>query len=595
MGLTGRILLASTLVGLVLAASFTTLLLSIEDSRSARDEATHVSDVLAGGRTLEKLMLDLERGLRGFLVTRDDRFLDPYEGARRAYPAESRRLGELITVPAQDELLAAIDRSVEGYIREYAEPLIREARNGLFGEDASRATRHGKRRVDRIGQQFARFRAAERQLVVDLRRRADRTTDRTVLFALIGLALSVLLLAAYATYLVRLVVYPVVAVAGAARGLAEGHASTRVPEGGTAEVSELGRAFNKMAESLDESRENMVNTLRRVSEREEINSAVLDATPDPIGLFDRDGTPLLENPPMRTLRERLDEPVYRADPTERDKPARDELEVTRLERTFIRYRAPVREAIGKRKNELVVLRDVTSEREAERQKDEFFALISHELRTPLTAIVGYIEILLEESGDDAASARRKEMLEIVERNSSRLRRLLGDLLFAAEIETGKFTLDRSRRVDLATIAEEGVAAASPRADDRGVALELSVDPVPEIVGDPQRLAQAIDNLVSNAIKFTPAGGRVTVSVGERDGRAVVTVEDTGVGIPAADQDRLFARFFRASNAVSEAIPGVGLGLTIAKAIVEGHGGNISLESEEGRGTTFRIEIPLDER
>ncbi|MEY2533593.1 MAG: hypothetical protein QOF29_1503 [bacterium] len=241
----------------------------------------------------------------------------------------------------------------------------------------------------------------------------------------------------------------------------------------------------------------------------------------------------------------------------------------------------------------MVLSDVTAEREAERMKDEFFALVSQELRTPLTSIVGYVELLDDAAlhDDDPAAGQRRQFLGVIDRNTRRLLRLVGDLLFVAQIEAGHLGLHEVE-VELEAVAREAVEAARPRADGGGVQLSVDTEPVPPIRGDRDRIAQALDNLVSNAIKFTPDGGRVAVRLMRDEDRAVLEVADTGIGIAQADLQRLFQRFFRAKGATSAAIQGVGLGLTIAQAIVHSHEGQISVQSTEGKGTTFRIELPL---
>jgi PAS domain S-box-containing protein len=228
-------------------------------------------------------------------------------------------------------------------------------------------------------------------------------------------------------------------------------------------------------------------------------------------------------------------------------------------------------------------------RQLDRLKDEFVALVSHELRTPLTSILGYLDLILDE--EDSVGEEPRQFLGIVRRNAERLMNLVGDLLFVAQVDAGKLSLETGP-VDLASIASECVEAIRLRAAQKHLVLRLETERVPAVVGDPRRLAQLLDNLVSNAVKFTPEGGTVTLRVAREGGRAVVTVADTGIGIPEAEQSRLFERFFRAEGATRLAIQGTGLGLTISKAIAEAHGGTITVTSREGAGTTFRLELPI---
>jgi two-component system sensor histidine kinase/response regulator len=228
-------------------------------------------------------------------------------------------------------------------------------------------------------------------------------------------------------------------------------------------------------------------------------------------------------------------------------------------------------------------------RELDRLKDEFVALVSHELRTPLTSIRGYLELVLEEEG--ALTDEQRQFLGVVERNAHRLLALVGDLLFLAQIEAGKLSLEVGA-VDLSSIAAESVETARPLAEEKDITVTLATGPLALIAGDRARLAQLLDNLVSNGIKFTPAGGRVDVRVRGERGQAVIEVRDTGMGISSEEQEHLFERFFRTAKATEQAIPGTGLGLAISKAIVHAHGGRITLASAEGSGTTFRVSIPI---
>ncbi len=228
--------------------------------------------------------------------------------------------------------------------------------------------------------------------------------------------------------------------------------------------------------------------------------------------------------------------------------------------------------------------------ELDRLKDEFVALVSHELRTPLTSILGYLELAREE-GELSDDVHR--FLDVAERNSHRLLRLVSDLLFIAQVESGKLNLDLCP-VDLSRLVRECVETALPRAAEKKIELTVEADDPCPLRGDPTRLGQVLDNLVSNALKFTPDGGTIRVRVVPDGAGAVIEVEDSGLGIPAAELDRLFERFFRTSTVTHLAIQGTGLGLPITKAIVEAHGGTIEVESEEGVGTTFRAKLPAGE-
>ncbi|MGZ4407672.1 MAG: sensor histidine kinase, partial [Gaiellaceae bacterium] len=206
------------------------------------------------------------------------------------------------------------------------------------------------------------------------------------------------------------------------------------------------------------------------------------------------------------------------------------------------------------------------------------------------SIRGYLELVLEGQADDL-SEQNGEFLGIVDRNAARLERLVDDLLFMARLGSGKLELSL-QDTDLAALARESVGAAIPRAAAQAVELECAVEEVPAVRGDPGRLGQMLDNLISNAVKFTPDGGHVDVRVFPQNGDVAIEVADTGIGISANEQDQLFQKFFRTSAAGDRAIQGTGLGLSISKAIVEAHAGRIELESKENIGTTIRVLLPI---
>jgi two-component system, sensor histidine kinase and response regulator len=226
-------------------------------------------------------------------------------------------------------------------------------------------------------------------------------------------------------------------------------------------------------------------------------------------------------------------------------------------------------------------------RELDGLKDEFLGLVSHELRTPLTSIIGYARLLRDER---TGHLNTDQFAEVIQRNAQRLLHLVEDLLFLSQNQPGDVAVEL-RSADLAGIAARVVEEMRPEAQRRRISLVFSAAPVPRFAVDPARIAQLLGNLISNAVKFTPESGKVEVGLGLDGERAVLTVADTGVGIPAADRERIFERFFRTEIATRDVIPGTGLGLAIAKDIVEAHHGTIAVDSDEGHGSTFTIWLP----
>jgi PAS domain S-box-containing protein len=342
--------------------------------------------------------------------------------------------------------------------------------------------------------------------------------------------------------------------------------------------------------------------------------AVLDSTIDGIMLTDLEGNIQLANRPMVQLvrdlgitadgtavdrllsvaerivdRERFVQTMERLRATP-EEPSLDEFQLRESQRAFQGFTAPVRGEGGAMLGRIWTLREVTQERELDRLKDDFVATVSHELRTPLTSMMGFLEMLREgEAGE--LNAEQERFLSIVYRSSERLQRLVGDLLFVARLDASGLQLQLGD-VRLHEVVADAVEAVAALARARDIDLELDAAPVAPVTADRERLAQLVANLLSNALKFTPAGGRVFARTFEHDGSVVVEVEDTGIGIPRVEQERLFERFFRSSTATEQAIPGTGLGLAITKAIVEAHGGTVSVASTPGEGTCFHVELPL---
>ena len=233
---------------------------------------------------------------------------------------------------------------------------------------------------------------------------------------------------------------------------------------------------------------------------------------------------------------------------------------------------------------------VANLRSLDKAKSDFFATVSHELRSPLTTIEGYVEML----GDDQAhrlGPEQRHMVEAIDRSADRLRNLIEDVFTLAKLESGAFETT-TRPVDIADLLSGAVEAIQPSVTEKQLSLTVTGAEGGLVVdGEASQLERVVINLLSNAVKFTPAGGRITVSAAAEDESALIAVADTGIGIPQRDQRELFTRFYRASNAVEQAIPGTGLGLAIIHTIVVNHGGTIDLESREDAGTTVMVRLP----
>ncbi|SHM90857.1 ATP-binding protein [Cryptosporangium aurantiacum] len=227
-------------------------------------------------------------------------------------------------------------------------------------------------------------------------------------------------------------------------------------------------------------------------------------------------------------------------------------------------------------------------RELDRMKDELVALVTHELRSPITSIRGYLELVLDEA--EACTPQAGDFLRIIERKAADLQQLTDDLLDLARLDAGEISVD-PRPVSLTRLLNEVATDHRPAAEAKHLTVDVATDGPVVVPVDPTRFRQVLTNVLSNAVKYTPEGGRVTVRAVRADDIVTVSVADTGIGIPADQYARLFERFFRTSNAVQQGIKGTGLGLAITRAIVERHGGTITARPGTPTGTVFTITLP----
>ncbi|HEY4877625.1 MAG TPA: ATP-binding protein [Candidatus Acidoferrales bacterium] len=239
---------------------------------------------------------------------------------------------------------------------------------------------------------------------------------------------------------------------------------------------------------------------------------------------------------------------------------------------------------------VVVLHDVTELRRLERVRQDFVANVSHEFKTPLTAIQGFAETLLGGALDDPTNNRR--FLDIIRNHAIRLARLTNDLLKLARIEAGKLEVEFFP-VGLIELIEGCAETTLMKASRKQITLEIEVPPgLPAVQGDASLLRDVLQNLLDNAIQYTPAGGHVHVTAEAKGREAVIAVSDTGLGIPTSDRERIFERFYRVDAARSREAGGTGLGLSIAKHIVEAHNGRLWVDSVIGEGSKFSFSIPI---
>ena len=391
---------------------------------------------------------------------------------------------------------------------------------------------------------------------------------------------------------------PVVEMQAIARQMSEGQFAVRAPVRSTDELGALGRALNVMVLRLREQIHNLETERAKAT-------AILDGMVEGVVAVDGQECILLMNEraramfgvgPARGDGKPFLEVIRNADLHEIFRSGRTAGGVFRhelrlrnpMDRTLRVTAVPLRLA-GEDPGLVLVIDDVTELRRLEHVRTEFIANVSHELRTPLTAIQGYLETLLGGALEEREHAHR--FVEIAFRHTERLGRLLNDLTDLSNIELGKVSL-RLAPTPLRPIVDSVLELFAAKARDGEVTLTTEVSEVIHVQADRDRLVQVLINLVDNAVKYTPAGGAVTVRARPTDdGRVEVSVSDTGVGIPRADLPRITERFYRVDKARSRELGGTGLGLAIVKHLVLAHGGDLAIDSEAGRGTTVRVLLP----
>jgi len=609
--LTRRLFFAAVIIAVFLTTEFGVVLWSYAALNHATKTEERAEQSVATATALDTSVLQLQAGSRGYIITHEERFLGPWKQALAHLPAQTAALQRLDRTSQTSRLAAA----ARHYVDAWALPIVSLAR----ANPAAARTRVAMGEGDRLETAFQRdvnaYVSTERALAQRERNRVRSDQRFTLVTGAVGGVARLVAIAVIFLYFLLLVVRPVIRIARATELVAEGDLDVLVPETGAGEVGDLARAFNAMSRSLARQQRSLEGQNLDLERLANVLRAVLDSTVDGILLSDAEGNVQLANRPIvqltqalgmtfeGTVIDRLLSVADRMKDPDGYRGVMERLRITPEDSTFNEFEdvltghvyqgwtAAVRDDAGSFLGRIWTMRDVTDQRELDRLKDEFVATVSHELRTPLTSMMGFLQMIREgEAGE--LSAEQERFLAIVYRSSERLQRLVGDLLFVARLDASGLQLQFGEvRVD--AVVQEAIETVTALARSRELTLVTELEELAPIEGDRERLLQLFGNLLSNALKFTPAGGTVTTRMFAGVESVVVEIQDTGVGIPPSEQERVFTRFFRSSTATAQAIPGTGLGLVISKAIAEAHGGTIGVRSQPGEGTCFRVELPLE--
>jgi two-component system, sensor histidine kinase and response regulator len=601
------------LVLVLISGTFAVLLVSVRDFDRVTRSAGRAERILSLSAGAERDIVDVETGLRGYLLTGEPRFLEPYHAGRLHYRGDFLAMAQLVTDPAQKRRLGELRGAVESYVEGYAVPL-RERSAGLSDRELALTTADGKRRLDALRARFDAFNHAEERISAARRARAGSRGNRSILIAAAGVAGGALVLLLLGLYLHRAVLRPVRRVTVAARRLASGNREARVPAAGRGEVALLAASFNAMADALGEREEE----LRVAGDRLQ---GILDHASTMISVKDVEGRYLLvgrrwEQMTGRSAAEVVGRTEAELMPGATPSHAAD-LEVIRtgrlLEyerdtltaegaRSHLTVKFPLKDADDEVYAVATMTTDITDRKraleeavEASRSKSEFLANMSHEIRTPLNGVIGMTDLLLQTD----LTGEQRNYAQTAASSGEALLGVIDDILDFSKIEAGKLELD-VHDFDLRDAVEDTSEMLAPQAHGKGLELTAFVaSDVPAMVrGDRGRLRQVLTNLLSNAVKFTHRGEvAVRVELLERDDAGAklrFEVSDTGIGIAKGKLDKLFESFSQADTSTTRRYGGTGLGLAISRQLVHLMGGEIRAESGAGRGSRFSFVVTLAE-
>lgn len=430
--------------------------------------------------------------------------------------------------------------------------------------------------------------------VVDNQSTVNALTNQVMMIILRSMAMGLIICIILAFILAQIMITPLQALTKGTRQVAAGDFSQKLEVTSRDEIGVLTRNFNNMSQVLQ-------NTLSEVeSERDKLSTLFLHMT-DGVVAFGPNGMVIQYNPAsVQMLGRTLDATVTFQELFSQEASFEELLALQRPQYLEAQKRAGSRElelfmtpfaAEQTPYGALVVIHDVTEQRKNEQMRREFVANVSHELRTPLTNIRSYAETIMD-SGDEMPPALRGNFLGVIVSEADRMTRIVQDLLTLSKFDYGKMEMNIAR-FPFAKAVSGVYEAVALDAQNHGHQLTLHLpEHLPEVDGDRERIEQVIMNIVSNAIKYTPDGGRIDITAGVSGQQVFVRIADNGIGIPEKDLPRLFERFYRVDKARSRASGGTGLGLSIAKEILNQHHGDITIDSVYGKGTTVTIMLPI---
>ncbi len=431
-------------------------------------------------------------------------------------------------------------------------------------------------------------------------RAVDDTLDevKTILLsgAFLALAVSFLL----GVVLTRTITSPIKEVTEQANLMAKGDFTRKINVHTADEIGQLGETFNYLAEQLS-------NTINEISSEKSKVEAIINNMTDGIIALDGKGYLIQVNPSARQLIKNLGlkvPPINRSgfnllrrlighevmkQFVRRQKPLTAEISTEAPSCTMQVIIAPFKVEKGKLDGTLIVLHDITRERELTRRQEEFVADVSHELRTPLATVKSYVETLLDGAAEDAVV--RNRFLTVLARETDRMVSMVRDLLVLSQMDSNK-TYWQQNEINLAELVHEAVDQLKQKLTVQLPEIELSINPQPcPVCVDRDKVMQVFTNLLSNAVKFTLPDGKISIHAAEQERFVKVVIEDTGSGIPADELPRIFERFYRVEKTRSRDFGGTGLGLSIARKVIEAHGGIIWIESTTGKGTKVYFTLP----